>query len=115
MRNRQRDRVAAYFEGLFVGRGAAYLSVFSEAELWRGLRPDEAERHEALLSRFIVLPVITPVARQAGHWMPQYGPHGLGWIDACIAATGKTVDALVLTRDRRLAALLSEVTAFEVY
>lgn len=110
-----RSRIIPYFGGLFTRPVPAYLSVVSEAELWRGMRPGEVELHEALLSRFVVLPIVTAVARRAGEWMQLYGPQGLGWMDAFIAATGQAADATVLTRDKRLAALLGDVVAFEVY
>lgn len=110
---RGRERIRPYFDAL--AERPAYISVVSEAELWLGLRPDETERHEALLRYFDSLPVDSAVARRAGEWMRRYRTHGLGWMDSFIAATAHAHDAVVLTRDRRLASLLGEELAFAVY
>jgi predicted nucleic acid-binding protein len=39
----------------------------------------------------------------------------LCWMDAVISATGKIADLPVLTRDKRLANVLSSETNFELY
>ncbi len=110
---RGRQRIAAYFETL--ARQMGYLSVISEAELWMGLRPNETAQHEALLRYFVSLPVNSFIARQAGEWMQRYRSRGLGWVDALIAATARDEGVAVLTRDRRLAALLAQEADFVVY
>ncbi|MCC6568354.1 MAG: hypothetical protein IT315_03870 [Anaerolineales bacterium] len=56
-----------------------YISVLTEAELWRGLHADEVERHELLIERFISLPLDSDAARLAGSWMQNYSSIGLGW------------------------------------
>jgi len=111
---RGRDRIHPYFLALLDGR-AAFISVISEAELWLGLRPDEIARHEALIAYFTPLPIGSTVARQAGEWMRQYRTSGLGWMDALLTATAYTNQLIVLTRDRRLAAVLEKQVAFQVY
>lgn len=111
---RGRSRIQSYFLALLEGR-AAFISVISEAELWLGLRPDEMARHEALLGHFTPLSIDSAVARQAGEWMRHFRALGLGWMDALLTATAYTNQLTVLTRDHRLAAVLTEQVAFQVY
>jgi predicted nucleic acid-binding protein len=73
------------------------------------------ERHELILSQFISLPLDSDAARLAGTWMQKYAASGLGWMDALISATGKIADLPLLTRDERLAEVLSAETRFELY
>jgi predicted nucleic acid-binding protein len=110
-----RARIKPYFDRLFDRSLLGYISPITEAELWRGLRPDELERHEALLVFFIPLPLASASARLAGEWMRRYGEKGLGWMDALIAATAARAGASLLTRDRRLAAVLQAELEFTVY
>lgn len=107
--------IKTHFESILDGSLLPYVSAITEAELWRGLRPDELERHELLLSQFISLPLDSDAARLAGTWMQKYASTGLGWMDALIAATGKIADLPVLTRDKRLTNVLSSETNFELY
>jgi predicted nucleic acid-binding protein len=107
--------IKARFESILDGSLVPYISAITEAELWRGLRPDELERHEILLSQFISLPLDADAARLAGTWMQKYAVTGLGWMDALISATGKIADLPVLTRDKRLIKVLSAEIKFEIY
>ena len=107
--------IKVHFESILDDSLLPYVSVITEGELWRGLRPDELERHELLLSQFISLPLDSDAARLAGIWMQKYATTGLGWMDAMISATGKIADLPVLTRDKRLANVLSSETNFELY
>jgi predicted nucleic acid-binding protein len=107
--------IKSYFESVLDSSLIPYVSVITEAELWRGLRPDEVERHELILSQFILLPVDSDAARLAGTWMWKYANTGLGWMDALISATGKVADLPILTRDKRLVGVLSPETMFELY
>ena len=107
--------IKSYFESILDGSLMPYISVITEAELWRGLRPEEVERHELILSQFISLPLDSDAARLAGIWMQKYVRSGLGWMDSLIAATGKIADLPVLTRDKRLVDVLSTETEFELY
>jgi len=110
-----RERIRAHFEAVSHGQTGGYLSVVTEAELWRGLRKEEVTRHEALLSQFTLLPLRSETARLAGVWMQQYGPVGLGWMDAFITASAKLAGLPLLTRDKRLAQVLADEAKFEVY
>ena len=107
--------IKAHFESILDGSLLPYVSVITEGELWRGLRPDELERHEMLLSQFISLPLDSDAARLAGTWMQKYVSSGLGWMDAFISATGRIADLPVLTRDKHLVNVLSSETNFELY
>jgi predicted nucleic acid-binding protein len=110
-----RARVQPFFERLFEDSFIACISPISEAELWRGLRPDELERHEALLAFFVSVSLTSEVGRLAGEWMRRYDAQGLGWMDALIAATAATAGVPLLTRDRRLAAVLDGEAKFALY
>jgi predicted nucleic acid-binding protein len=107
--------IKAHFESVLDGNLLPYVSAITEAELWRGLRPGEVERHKLILSQFISLPLDSDAACLAGTWVQKYASSGLGWMDALISATGKIVDLPLLTRDKRLAEVLSAETSFELY
>lgn len=112
---RGKSGIKKYFDLILDGSLLPYISVLTEAELWRGLHADEVERHELMIERFISLPLDSDAARLAGSWMQKYSPLGLGWIDAFISATGKVAGLGVLTRDNRLADVLSAEATFELY
>ena len=57
--------IKSHFESILNGSLMPYVSVITEAELWRVLRSDELERHELLLSQFISLPLDTDATRLA--------------------------------------------------
>ena len=112
-----RERVRPYFNRLLEPDDdfAAYVAPITEAELWLGLRPDELQRHEALLAYFIPLPLSSAAGRLAGEWMRRFSATGLGWMDALIVATAAVAGLSVLTRDRRLAALLEDEAKLHLY
>ncbi len=99
---RGRQRIKPTFDQLIAGDILGCISVITEAELWRGLRPGELETHNALIEQFTVLPLNSDVARLAGSWMGQFENAGLGWMDAFIAASAKLADMPLLTRDNWL-------------
>ncbi len=112
---RGRPNIRQRFQAVLGGKLMGYISAVSEAELWRGVRPAETERHEAILSYFISLPIDSGRARLAGEWMQRYESRGLGWMDALIAATGAQAKLIILTRDAKLSRLLANEARFEVY
>lgn len=112
---RGKDSIKNYFDLILDGSLLPYISVLTEAELWRGLHADEVERHELIIERFISLPLDSDAARLAGSWMQKYSSTGLGWMDAMISATGSVAGLVVLTRDQRLATVLSMEVKFEAY
>lgn len=110
-----RGRIKPFFDQLVNGERAGFVSVISEAELWRGLRPGEIERHQALLAQFTLLPLRSEMAQLAGQWMQRYQSQGLGWMDAFITATAQITQIPVLTRDKKLVALLQAEAQFHLY
>lgn len=110
-----RDRIRPFFDDYIKAGKLNYISVISEAELWRGLRTHEVEKHNLLLTQFTRLPLRSEASRLAGSWMQQYQAIGLGWMDAFITATAATAELTVLTRDKRLVNLLASQTAFVLY
>lgn len=54
-------------------------------------------------------------SRLAGQWMKQFGPVGLGWMDALIAATATVAGIPLLTRDRGLVQVLQSEAEFVQY
>lgn len=110
-----RNRIKPYFDAYVKAGRLNYISVISEAELWRGLHAHEIDRHNLLLAQFTILPLRSESARLAGSWMQQYQAIGLGWMDAFIVATAVIADLTVLTRDKRLANLLVGRSNFVLY
>lgn len=112
---RGKENIKSYFDLILDGGLLPYISVLTEAELWRGLRAEEVERHLLIVEQFVSLPLDSDAARLAGAWMQKYSSSGLGWMDALISATGKIASLGVLTRDKRLATVLSAEANFELY
>jgi|SRR3990172_7690883 len=112
---RGKEGVKSYFDLILDGTLLPYISVLTEAELWRGLRAEEVERHLLIVEQFVSLPLDSDAARLAGTWMQKYSTSGLGWLDAFISATGKVAGLTILTRDKHLATALSAETNFELY
>jgi predicted nucleic acid-binding protein len=112
---RGKSGIKKYFDLILDGSLLPYVSVLTEAELWRGLHADEVERHELIIERFVSLPLDSDAGRRAGIWMQKYSTSGLGWMDALISATGKVAGLTVLTRDKRLKTVLSAEADFELY
>ncbi|MBV6393636.1 MAG: hypothetical protein KPEEDBHJ_02878 [Anaerolineales bacterium] len=112
---RGRNVIQPYFDSIVEDMLMPYVSVVTVAELWRGLRPEELEKHELLMERFVSVSLDSDMARLAGAWMQKYASVGLGWMDALISATGKIAGLNILTRDKRLASVLSAELKFEVY
>ena len=110
-----RTRIKPYFDTIVTGEIAPYMSVITEAELWRGLRAGELDKHQALIAQFTILPLHSDAAQLAGSWMQQYQAHGLGWMDALITATAKINNMPVLTRDPKLARVLAGEADFTLY
>ena len=112
---RGKSGIKRYFDLILDGSLLPYVSVLTEAELWRGLHADEVERHELIIERFVSLPLDSDAGRLAGVWMQKYVSSGLGWMDTLISATGKVAGLTVLTRDKRLKTVLSAEADFELY
>jgi len=112
---RGRPVMRARYQSVVDGKLGGDVSVISEAELWRGVKPVEVDRHEAILSYFTLLPFDSGAARLAGGWMQRFEAQGLGWMDTLIVATAKESGLPILTRDAKLAQVLAGEAHFEVY
>ncbi len=112
---RGRMEIKPLFDAIVAGDIQPFISVITEAELWRGVKLEEVDLHEALLSHFAAIPLQSEMARLAGVWMQRYASTGLGWMDALITATAKSTNLPVLTRDHRLAEVLVDELKFETY
>ena len=112
---RGRERIRPTFDRILAGELTPYMSVITEAELWRGLRAGDIEKHQALVAQFTLLPLRSEAARLAGSWMQQFQAGDLGWMDALITATAKVNGVTVLTRDKKLARLLAREAHFTLY
>ena len=110
-----RLQVRYYFDAFLTGDVIPYMSVMTEAEIWRRLEADDVDRHQAFIERFTMLPVRADAARLAGTWMQHYRNTGLGWMDALVVATAKVATIPVLTRDQQLASVLANEAVFELY
>ena len=109
------ERIKPYFDVYVKAGKLNYISVISEAELWRGLRAHEVDSHKALLAQFVRLSLRSEAACLVGSWMQAHHASGPGWMDAFIVATAAIADLVVLTRDKQLANVLTKQSAFELY
>ena len=78
------------------------ISVITVAEPLAGMREDEQQPTENLLSLFEKIPISETIARSAGailQWFRR--SHSLGLGDALIAATALAANATLLTRNSR--------------
>jgi predicted nucleic acid-binding protein len=112
---RANSAIDRYLGLVKAGQVLPFVSMITEAELGRWLRPDELDRHQDLLQEFGSLAVDSRVARLAGIWMQRYKAQGLGWMDALIVSTARVSEMPVLTRDCRLAAVLAAKADFVRY
>jgi predicted nucleic acid-binding protein len=79
------------------GRVSASFSIITEAELWAGIRSSSEEKAlKIILSRLVRLPLIVPIARNAGSIRKNYGGK---LYDAIIAATAEYHGLSVCTKN----------------
>ncbi len=112
---RGKSGIAPFVEQVLAGELVAYISAITEAELWRGLKPQEVDRHNALIAHFDSMMLDSQAARLAGAWMKRFSTDGLGWMDALIVASATRFDLGVLTRDLKLVRCLEREAKFETY
>lgn len=78
------------------------ISVITVTEILAGMRPGEEADTQALFSLFQTRSLDDPQARVAGNYLNQFGKtHRMDLGDAVIAATARTLDAPLVTRNRR--------------
>jgi predicted nucleic acid-binding protein len=87
------------------------LSAVTIAEAYVGVRNHaEAQRVEALLDLFVVLPVDGEIARRGGALRRRFArSHGTGLLDALIAATAEFHEVRLVTRNVRHFPMLDEL------
>jgi predicted nucleic acid-binding protein len=90
-------------------------STIIELELWQGIRPGEAEWHEALLTLLERAPLDGAIARRAGQLWRQYGLAQRALPDAAIAATAELAGCTLLTRNTGDFEVLADVVTVEFY
>lgn len=97
---RGRGDAVAFVDGL---AEAPVLSVLSVAELFAGIREgSERRRLEAMLSVCELIEVDATIAREGGLLRRRYHPsHGVGIVDAMIAATALAHGLRLATRNRK--------------
>jgi predicted nucleic acid-binding protein len=72
-------------------------SVISVAEIYAGMRPEEAEITLALIESLVVFPVTQPIAEMAGHFKKRTRSRRLELADCLIAATAFVEGASIAT------------------
>lgn len=93
------------------GRYYAAFSILTEAELWAGGKNNKETRTiRILLTHLRRLPLIIPIARQAGEIRKKYGIH---LADAIIAATAEYHSIPVYTRNARHFKPVSSIKVIE--
>ena len=83
--------------------GPLYTSAITAAELYAGVREGkERAELDTFLSAFDVLPVNAALAERGGLYCRDYRPsHGTELTDALIAATVKSLDAVLVTLNEK--------------
>lgn len=80
-------QVTSQIDELHTAKNILAYTPISEAEIFRGLRSNERQKTEAILSHFECLDLNQSVGRKAGEYLRQYSKsHGLELPDAMIAA-----------------------------
>ncbi len=97
-------RCTSYIDQVAHGALGGVVAAISAGELYAGetLDADGESVLEALMSAFAVIPADQTICTQAGRLLRQFRrSHGMGLIDAVIAATALTVDCPLLTLNVR--------------
>lgn len=89
-----------FFEQALSSGEPLYISVVTLTELLAGMRPNEEDLTEKLLSLFTVIEVDTAIGRKAGAYLRKYSrSHNLDLGDALIAAAVAVTGAELVTRN----------------
>lgn len=88
-----------------------YLSALTVAELYGGVREgEERTKLDRLLPLFHVVPVSAEIATKGGLYRRQYHKsHGVGLVDALIAATAEDIGAVVVTLNKKHFPMISRL------
>ena len=110
-----RPGVTPYFDKILNSGATGAFSTITELELWQGIRPNEIERHEAILALLERVPLDGATARRAGQLRQQIGLDRLSLPDAAIAASAELTGRILLTRNTRDFAVLQGLIEVEFY
>lgn len=89
-----------FFEQALASGEPLYISVVTLTELLAGMRPDEEDLTEKLLSLFTVIEADAAIGRKAGAYLRKYSrSHNLDLGDALLAATAALTGAELVTRN----------------
>ena len=105
---RGHTEAASFLDGL---NAPPYLSSLTVAELYAGVREGkERSLLDALVSQFPVLPLDIDAAIKGGQYRRQYSnSHGVGMIDALLAASAERKNLVLTTRNKKHFPMLENV------
>lgn len=88
-----------------------YLSALTVAELYGGVREgEERTQLDKLVHLFHVVPVSAEIGKKGGLYRRQYHKsHGVGLVDAIIAATAEDIGAAVVTLNKKHFPMISRL------
>ena len=97
---RNRDPAVAFIESL---EGILLVSVMTLAELFTGVKDAiEEAAIDDFLTPFEIISVGPAIAKQAGRYRQQYKQsHGMGMVDAILAATAESEGAILVSFNQR--------------
>lgn len=92
---------AAFLIKIFDGDYSPVISTLTEMELFAGsmVKDSDAAEIDNLLSRFEIVAVNSATSRMAGKMLGKHRRQGLTPVDALIAATAISSDAILVTRN----------------
>ena len=95
------EPAAAFLVKIFDGGYSPVISTLTEMELFAGsmVKDSDAAEIDNLLSRFEIVAVNSATSRMAGKMLGKHRRQGLTPVDALIAATAISSDAILVTRN----------------
>jgi Predicted nucleic acid-binding protein, contains PIN domain len=93
--------VKPYMERLFNGEAEVAISRITEVELWAGIKDNEVERHEAVLSLMEIVDVDSYIARRAGKLLALFRTQGVTIPDVIVAASAELKGYKLVTANHR--------------
>lgn len=108
---------SVFLNTLFSSGRVVYVSILSEMELFAGKGMEKAGTEEAvkrLLDLFVILPLNSMIARQAGILLRQYRHQGLTPIDALIASTALLNKTTLVTRNVKHFRMVAGLLVFDL-
>ncbi len=109
---------AATFLGrLFDGGYYPIISTLTEMELYAGsqISDSDAAAIDNLLSKFEIAAVNSAISRMAGNMLSEYRSKGLTPVDALIAASAISADAILVTKNVRHFSMVDNLLTLQPY